>query len=95
MLRDALIPQQTLPALREVLAPKASGAQQARVACASLPCSTWACFSSVAAFVGSAGQSIYAAANAAMDSMTADRLASGLEGVVGHQPTSFGVSDML
>ena len=65
--RDAALPQQTTARLRAVLAPKAAGARNLLAAVAAAPLGGVALFSSIAALLGNAGQSNYAAANALLD----------------------------
>ena len=68
VLRDALLPNQTAASLRLALAPKASAAAHvgSRLA-GQMPLPILALFSSIASLLGSAGQTNYAAANAALD----------------------------
>jgi KR domain len=67
MTQDAALPQQTVARLRAVLAPKASGTRNLLAAVAAAPLGSVALFSSIAALLGNAGQSNYAAANALLD----------------------------
>ncbi len=82
VLRDALIANQTAAALRAVFASKAAGAAALGANLACMPLSGGAMFfSSAAAFVGSAGQGSYAAANAALDALADCMQAAGCPGL--------------
>ena len=80
VLHDGMIASQTASGVRSVFAPKASGAANLAAAVAAAAVQGFAAFSSVAAFIGSAGQASYAAANAAMDDIIAGLHASGVMG---------------
>ena len=67
VLQDALLGKQTAASLRSALAPKLSGCLNAAAALRHQPMQRQLLFSSVAALLGNAGQSNYAAANAALD----------------------------
>lgn len=70
LLHDAPLQRQTPRLLREVFAPKASGAQLLRLhACYAAPLQHCVLFSSIAALTGPAGSANYAAANAVMDAL--------------------------
>ena len=83
VLRDATLPNQTLPGLRAVLAPKASGTANLAASPAAVlqPLSAVQLFSSVAAALGSGGQANYAAANALLDTAAAGMQQRGLPGM--------------
>ena len=66
--------------LRQVLAPKITGACNLHTATLDAPLDFFVCFSSIAALIGSAGQSAYAAANAFLDGFAQWRRARGLPG---------------
>jgi KR domain len=65
--QDATLAQQSAARLRTVLAPKGSGTRNLLAAAAMTPLGSVALFSSIAALLGNAGQSSYAAANALLD----------------------------
>ena len=65
--QDAVLAKQRPASVREVFAPKLSGAEQLAACSAGAPLSAGALFSSVAGLLGSSGQANYAAANAALD----------------------------
>lgn len=69
--QDATLPKQTAAKLRAVLAPKAAGTQKLLAAAAAAPLGSVALFSSIAALLGNAGQSNYAAANGVLDASAA------------------------
>ena len=69
VLSDGVLTTQTEGSLARVYAPKAHGAWTLRLASASLALRVCALFSSVAALLGNAGQSNYAAANACLDAL--------------------------
>ena len=64
-----------------VLAPKVGGAWNLHRALADTPLDFFVLFSSAAAVLGSPGQSIYAAANACLDALAAERVFRGLRGI--------------
>lgn len=68
VLSDALLPRQMPGTIRAVSAPKVSTAQVLQQHAQMEPLHSQILFSSVAALLGSPGQSNYAAANAALDS---------------------------
>jgi acyl transferase domain-containing protein/acyl-CoA synthetase (AMP-forming)/AMP-acid ligase II/acyl carrier protein/GNAT superfamily N-acetyltransferase len=78
VLDDALLPDQTPEKLQKVLAPKATGAWLLHELTATLPLEYFVLFSSAAAFMGTPGQSNYAAANAYLDALAHYRRAQGL-----------------
>lgn len=80
MLGDGLLLNQTAAAVRAVFAPKAVGMAKISASIAAVPVGALAAFSSVAAFMGSAGQSSYAAANAALDAQLESTQAAGHSG---------------
>ena len=65
--QDAVLAKQRPTHVREVFAPKLSGAEQLAACAAGAPLAASALFSSVAGLLGSSGQANYAAANAALD----------------------------
>lgn len=65
--QDAVLANQRPANVREVFAPKLSGAEQLAACSAGAPLEASALFSSVAGLLGSNGQANYAAANAALD----------------------------
>jgi hypothetical protein len=65
--QDAALPAQTAAAMRAAVAAKAGGAALLAAAAAGHPGRMLALYSSIASSLGSAGQSVYAAANAALD----------------------------
>jgi KR domain len=67
MTQDAALPKQSAARLRTVLAPRGSGTCNLLAAAAAAPLGGVALFSSIAALLGNAGQSNYAAANALLD----------------------------
>ena len=69
--QDALLAKQGPGAMREVFAPKASGAMELASLAAGAPVGASVLFSSVAGLLGSGGQASYSAANAAMDAWAA------------------------
>ena len=66
---DALLKRQTAQTLRCTLAPKLNGALHLSAAAYGRPVLSCAYFSSVAALLGNAGQTNYAASNAALDGL--------------------------
>lgn len=85
VLADATLPNQTACGCRAVSAAKAAAAGRLRPAIAGHPVGSTVLFSSVAALLGSPGQSNYAAANAALDSNAAAQTQAGLPGVLSVQ----------
>ena len=69
--QDALLAKQGSGGMREVFAPKASGAMELASLAAGAPAAESALFSSVAGLLGSGGQASYSAANAVMDAWAA------------------------
>lgn len=80
MLSDGLLASQTASGVKSVFAPKLNGLNNLANATFAAALRGVATFSSVAAFIGSAGQASYAAANAAMDARLSEMHASGLPG---------------
>ena len=80
VLHDGLLTGQSAQSVRAVLAPKAGGAHALLAACAAAPLRAWNAFSSVASFIGSAGQGNYAAANAVLDALAGSLQGQGLPG---------------
>lgn len=79
---DATVGRQNAFSLTTVMAPKVHGAARLRDALACLPTSNAVLFSSVAALLGSTGQSSYVAANACLDGIAAaDRSRVGIHAV--------------
>ena len=81
VLSDSLLQQQTPAAVRSVFAPKAAGITNLSLAANNLASKGLIAFSSVAAFIGSAGQGSYAAANACMDEAVSCLAQQGLTGM--------------
>ena len=67
---DALLNKQSSKTLRSTLAPKADGAQRLSEAAFACPLQSCFHFSSIAALLGNAGQTNYAASNAALDGLS-------------------------
>ena len=80
VLQDGLIPSQTLHSVRGVYAPKLLGAENLMKSAGPLPCQGLQAFSSVAATMGSPGQSNYAAANSALDAYLSSLAGCGVKG---------------
>lgn len=80
VLSDSLIAHQTPESIRAVFAPKVDGAKKLKRGLQGSPLVHFTAFSSVAAFIGSAGQASYAAANAAMDEIMEGMRSCGLPG---------------
>ena len=70
-LADATLQKQTTGAVRSVFAAKVASLQALDRHCKLQPCHSQVLFSSVAAFLGSAGQANYSAANGALDGLAA------------------------
>lgn len=66
---DALLSKQTAQTLRSALAPKLDGSLHLSAAAYGRPVLNCAFFSSIAALLGNAGQTNYAASNAALDGL--------------------------
>jgi acyl transferase domain-containing protein/NAD(P)-dependent dehydrogenase (short-subunit alcohol dehydrogenase family)/acyl carrier protein len=78
VLEDGTIAQQDADKFHKVLVPKVKGAWNLHRLTAHLDLDLFVCFSSIAAIIGWAGQSNYAAANVFMDTLAAYRKARGL-----------------
>ena len=76
-LRDGLLLNQTAQALREVYAPKVDGTLRTLAVTALMPVQVSVLFSSLSALLGTRGQSNYAAANMALDSIAQHQAALG------------------
>ncbi len=81
VLDDGVLAQQTAARFSRVMAPKVSGAWNLHVRSQELPLDFFLLFSSVAAIVGSPGQSGYVAANSFLESLAHHRRAIGLPGL--------------
>ena len=82
LLQDAPILRQTAASLRTVYAPKAEGFVRIWDNVAYAPPPSTHLFSSIAAFMGSAGQGPYAAANATLDGFAAALQGQGIFGTL-------------
>lgn len=78
LLDDGVLLQQTWQRFADVMSPKVAGAWNLHQHTATLELDYFVCFSSVAALLGSPGQSNYAAANAFMDGLAQLRRQQGL-----------------
>ncbi|SEC07707.1 Acyl transferase domain-containing protein [Rhizobiales bacterium GAS188] len=78
VLNDSLLVNMTEEQLREVWAPKVSGAWNLHLQTLDTPLDFFVLFSSMACILGSAGQSNYAAANAMLDALAEYRHSRGL-----------------
>lgn len=78
LLDDALLPQQSLERFRTTLAPKAFAAWHLHRLTENDDLEFFIMYSSVSSVLGSPGQANYAAANALLDGLVADRNAQGL-----------------
>ncbi len=78
VLDDALLPQQSPETLRNTLAPKAFGAWHLHRLTSDDDLEFFIVYSSGSSVLGSPGQANYAAANAVLDGLVADRAARGL-----------------
>jgi acyl transferase domain-containing protein/NADPH:quinone reductase-like Zn-dependent oxidoreductase len=75
---DAMVDRLTWAQCEEVFAPKVQGAWYLHAETAALPLDFFVLFSSAAALLPTPGQANYAAANAYLDALAADRYAAGL-----------------
>lgn len=80
LLRDRLILQQDAESVRLVLAPKVVGTKNIGCMTSINPISIFCGFSSVAATMGSAGQSNYVAANSVVDATMTNLQTCGIPG---------------
>lgn len=80
VLQDAPIAKLTPESVRAVFAPKVDGAVHLLQSCWATPLAALTAFSSVASFIGSAGQGNYAAANSALDAWAASVQVAGVSG---------------
>ncbi|MEC4805692.1 MAG: hybrid fatty acyl-AMP ligase/type I polyketide synthase [Jaaginema sp. PMC 1079.18] len=78
VLEDGWVTQQNWPQFERVFAPKVAGAWNLHQATLNYELDFWVLFSSIAAVLGSPGQSNYAAANAFLDALARDRVRQGL-----------------
>ncbi len=78
---DAVLSRLTPASLAAVFGPKVAGAWNLHTRCASLPLDFFVVFSSIASVLGSPGQGSYAAANAFLDALAAERRATGRPGL--------------
>ncbi|WP_345329829.1 SDR family NAD(P)-dependent oxidoreductase, partial [Kitasatospora aburaviensis] len=78
LLDDGVVESMTPAQVARVMAPKADGAWHLHELTKDRGASAFVLFSSVAALIGSPGQANYAAANAALDALAAQRRADGL-----------------
>ncbi len=81
LLDDGIIAGQSWSRWQRVLAAKVDGAWNLHQLTLTLPLRVFVTFSSIASLLGTAGQSSYAAANAALDALAAHRHALGLVGL--------------
>ncbi|MCC9607070.1 aminotransferase class I/II-fold pyridoxal phosphate-dependent enzyme [Blastopirellula sp. JC732] len=81
VLDDATLPHQSWERFENVFSSKVDGAWNLHTATAELPLEMFVTFSSLAAVIGSPGQSNYAAANAFMDGLATYRRSLGLAGL--------------
>ncbi|MBF0520076.1 MAG: SDR family NAD(P)-dependent oxidoreductase, partial [Nitrospirae bacterium] len=81
VLDDSMILNQTVEKFQKVMAPKVYGTWNLHYRTLDMNLDFFVCFSSVAALIGSKGQSNYASANAFMDALMRYRRALGLPGL--------------
>ena len=80
VLRDALLMQQNIEAVRDVMAPKVRGSHHLWKIASTSPLEQFCGFSSVSSLMGSAGQSCYVVANNVLDAVVACLYACGVPG---------------
>jgi acyl transferase domain-containing protein/acyl carrier protein len=78
VLDDGILQQQSIARFETVMAPKVAGAWNLHLLTQTLPLDFMVYFSSMAALLGSSGQTNYAAANAFMDTLAHHRTQAGL-----------------
>lgn len=80
VIRDKLINNLQWQDFEAVMAPKVAGTWNLHQETQTIPLTHFVCFSSIAAFIGNAGQANYSAANAFVDQLMQWRRANGLPG---------------